>query len=56
MDLEILNIASNTDNNKNIKNRTHIAKLKNSFNEKTSKAKPSNPKVIETPPRMKATG
>ncbi len=31
MDLEIINIASNTDNNKNIKNRTHHAKLKNSI-------------------------
>ena len=29
MDLEIINIASNTDNNKNIKNRTHYSKLKN---------------------------
>ena len=31
MDLEILNIAANTDNNRNIKNRTHISKLKNSL-------------------------
>ena len=31
MDLEILNIASNTDNNRNIKNRTHHYKLKNSL-------------------------
>ena len=31
MDLEILNIASDTDNNKNIKNHTHYSKLKNSL-------------------------
>ena len=31
MDLEILNIASNTDNNKNVKNYTHHSKLKNSL-------------------------
>ena len=31
MDLEILNIASDTDNNKNIKNYTHYSKLKNSL-------------------------
>ena len=29
MDLEILNIAADTDNNKNIKNHTHYSKLKN---------------------------
>ena len=29
MDLEIINIASNTDNNKDIENRTHFSKLKN---------------------------
>ena len=29
MDLEIINIASNTDNNRNIKNHTHYSKLKN---------------------------
>ena len=29
MDLEILNIASDTDNNKNIRNHTHYSKLKN---------------------------
>ena len=29
MDLQILQIASNTDNNKNIKNHTHYSKLKN---------------------------
>ena len=29
MDLEIINIASNTDNNRNIKSRTHYSKLKN---------------------------
>ena len=29
MNLEILNIASDTDNNKNIKNHTHYSKLKN---------------------------
>ena len=29
MDLHILEIASNTDNNKNIKNHTHYSKLKN---------------------------
>ena len=28
MDLEIINIASNTDNNKNIKDHTHFSKLK----------------------------
>ena len=31
MDLEIINIASNTDNNRNIKSRTHHSKLKNSL-------------------------
>tara|TARA_B100001057_G_C22849891_1_gene950567 strand:+ start:2423 stop:2821 length:399 start_codon:yes stop_codon:yes gene_type:complete len=31
MDLEILNIASKTDNNKDIKNHTHYSKLKNSL-------------------------
>ena len=31
MDLEILNIASDTDNNKNIKNHTHHSKLKYSL-------------------------
>ena len=31
MDLKILNIAADTDNNRNIKNRTHISKLKNSL-------------------------
>ena len=31
MDLEVLKIAANTDNNRNIKNRTHISKLKNSL-------------------------
>ena len=31
MDLEILNIASDTDNNRNIKNHTHHSKLKNSL-------------------------
>ena len=30
MDLEVLNIAANTDNNRNIKNCTHVSKLKNS--------------------------
>ena len=30
MDLEVLSIAANTDNNRNIENRTHISKLKNS--------------------------
>ena len=29
MDLEIINIATNTDNNRNIKNHTHHSKLKN---------------------------
>ena len=29
MDLEIINIATNTDNNRNIKDRTHYSKLKN---------------------------
>ena len=29
MDLEIIKIASDTDNNKDIKNHTHISKLKN---------------------------
>ena len=29
MDLEIINIASSTDNNRNIKDRTHYSKLKN---------------------------
>ena len=31
MDLEILNIASDTDNNRNLKNHTHFSKLKNSI-------------------------
>ena len=31
MDLEILNIASDTDNNRDIKNHTHFSKLKNSI-------------------------
>ena len=31
MDLEILNIASDTENNKDIKNHTHFSKLKNSL-------------------------
>ena len=31
MDLEVLNIAANTDHNRNIKNRTHVSKLKNSL-------------------------
>ena len=31
MDLEVLNIAANTDNNRNVKNRTHVSKLKNSL-------------------------
>ncbi len=31
MDLEILNIASDTDNNKDIKDHTHFSKLKNSL-------------------------
>ena len=31
MDLEILNIASDTDNNRNVKNHTHQSKLKNSL-------------------------
>ena len=31
MDLQILEIASNTKNNKNIKNHTHYSKLKNSL-------------------------
>ena len=31
MDLEILNIASDTDNNRNIKNHTHFYNLKNSL-------------------------
>ena len=31
MDLEILNIASDTDNNRNIENHTHFSKLKNSL-------------------------
>tara|TARA_Y100000591_G_C21204463_1_gene392529 strand:+ start:76 stop:474 length:399 start_codon:yes stop_codon:yes gene_type:complete len=31
MDLEIINIASNTDNNRNIEGRTHYSNLKNSI-------------------------
>ena len=31
MDLEVLTIAANTDNNRNIENRTHVSKLKNSL-------------------------
>mgnify|MGYP002701327450 CR=1 FL=1 len=30
MDLEVISIATNTDNNRNIENRTHVSKLKNS--------------------------
>ena len=30
MDLEIINIAANSKNNKDIKNHTHYSKLKNS--------------------------
>ena len=30
MDLEVLRIAAKTDNNRNIENRTHVSKLKNS--------------------------
>ena len=30
MDLEVLSIAAKTDNNRNIENRTHVSKLKNS--------------------------
>tara|TARA_B100000212_G_scaffold282950_1_gene223069 strand:+ start:237 stop:647 length:411 start_codon:yes stop_codon:yes gene_type:complete len=31
MDLEIINIASDTDNNRDIRNHTHFSKLKNSL-------------------------
>ena len=31
MDLEILNLASDTNNNKDVKNHTHFSKLKNSL-------------------------
>ena len=31
MDLEVLNIAANTDNNRNIEKYTHVSKLKNSL-------------------------
>ena len=31
MDLDVLKIAANTDNNRNIRNRTHVSKLKNSL-------------------------
>ena len=31
MDLEIINIASDTDNNRNIKDRTHYSKLKSAL-------------------------
>ena len=31
MDLEVLNIAADTANNRDVKNRTHISKLKNSM-------------------------
>ncbi len=31
MDLEVLSIAANIDNNRNIDNRTHVSKLKNSM-------------------------
>ena len=34
MDLEILKIASNTDNNKVLNNHTHYSKLKNPIKEK----------------------
>ena len=30
MDLEVLNIAADTTNNRDVKNRTHVSKLKNS--------------------------
>ena len=31
MDLEVLNIAADTANNRDVKNRTHVSKLKNSI-------------------------
>jgi len=31
MDLKVLNISADTDNNRSIKNRTHVSKLKNSL-------------------------
>ena len=31
MDLEVLNIAADTTNNRDVKNRTHVSKLKNSM-------------------------
>ena len=31
MDLEVLNIAADTANNRDVKNRTHVSKLKNSL-------------------------
>ena len=31
MDLEVLNIAADTANNRDVKNRTHVSKLKNSM-------------------------
>ena len=31
MDLEVLNIAADTTNNRDVKNRTHVSKLKNSI-------------------------
>ena len=31
MDLEVLSIAANTDNNRNIEKKTHVSKLKNSL-------------------------
>ena len=49
MDLEILDIASNTDNNKNIKNYTHYSKLRNSLcgDEVQIKLIIKNNKIIE---------
>ena len=49
MDLEILNIASDTDNNKNIKNYTHYSKLRNSLcgDEVQIKLIIKNNKIIE---------
>ena len=49
MDLEILNIASDTDNNRDIKNHTHFSKLKNSLcgDEMVIKLIIDNEKIID---------
>ncbi len=49
MDLEVLKIAANTDNNRNIENRTHVSKLKNSLcgDEMQVELKLKNEKILD---------